>query len=100
MSSEKKKTKKAKPKTKKSEPPKLIEDDSFTLVMSRDELVSSMQMISFTKGIFEQMAITAEKEKDDKSVTTWVARIKLAQLLYKKLNDIMKIGEPTSREVH
>ena len=77
-----------------------MEEDTYSLVMSREEILSSIQILSFAKGVFEQMAINSEKEDDAKSTAAWAARAKLALLLSAKLHDVAKIGEPTSREVH
>jgi hypothetical protein len=92
-----KKRKKAK---KKLEPPKLIEEDNYTVVMSREELLSSIQVLSFAKGMFEQLAVNSKKDGDDDAMATWVARAKLSLLLCSKFREVINIGEPTSREVH
>jgi hypothetical protein len=68
--------------------------------MSREELLSSIQVLSFAKSVFEQLAANAKKDGDDEALAAWVARAKLSLLLSSKLRDVAKIGEPTSREVH
>lgn len=92
-----------KPKTKrkaKIEPPKLIEDDHFTVVMAREELLSSISVLTFAKNVFEQLAVNSKKDGDADAVAVWSARAKLSLALCSKLRDVANVGEPTSREVH
>ncbi len=93
----KKKTKKTL--TKLSTKP-LMEGDNFSVVMTVDEMFSLVQILSFSKDIFERMSKNCHKDGDIKSSDVYSARSQLSMLLYKKFKDIAGIGEPTSREVH
>jgi len=68
--------------------------------MSREELMSSIQVLTFAKAMFEQLAMNSKKDGDNEAMQAWIARAKLSLLLCSKLRDVAKIGEPTSREVH
>ena len=100
MTKPKKTTKKVKPTAPEPTKPNLIEPGSYSVVYSRDEMISSVQMLSFGQTVFEQIAVTCHKEGNDKSMEMWAARSKLCAMLCEKLRNIAKIGEPTSREVH
>lgn len=103
MSSKERKKKPAKSKKKRQkqqEPPKLIEDDNYTVIMSREEILSSIQVLTFAKSVFEQLAQNSKKDGDAEALAAWIARAKLSLMLCIKLRDVAKIGEPTSREVH
>jgi len=52
--------------------------------MSREELLSSIQVLSFAKSVFEQLAANAKKEGDDEALAAWVARAKLCLMLSSK----------------
>jgi hypothetical protein len=68
--------------------------------MSREEILSSIQVLSFAKSVFEQLAANSKKDGEADALAAWIARAKLCLLLSSKLRDVAKIGEPTSREVH
>lgn len=94
MAATKKKTQK------KIEVPKLIPQDHYSLVMSREEILSAVQILSFAQHMFEQMATESTKDGDEKATTQWAARARLSVLLYEKLRDVANIGEPMSTEIH
>ena len=92
-------TKKTKKKTELTEKPP-VEEGNFLVVLSVQEMFSLVQILSFSKDIFERMAENSIKDGDDKSGQVYGARSKLSMILYEKLKDVAGIGEPTSREVH
>jgi hypothetical protein len=82
------------------QPKKLIEEGHYSLILSKDEILTAVQILSFAQGMFEQMAENSHKDGDAKSEQTWSARAKLSLFLYGKLRDVANIGEPTSGEIH
>lgn len=94
------KKKKTKKKVSKLEPPKLMNPGDYSVVLSSDEVVSLIQILSFSKGVFQQMATQRQVDGDDKSSQVYASRSKLSTLLYEKFRDIAGIGEPLSRELH
>ena len=91
-----KKTKKIKNIEKK--PP--IEEGSFSLTLSVEEMLSLIQILGFSKDIFERMSLNCERDGDAKLATVYGARSQLSLMLYDRLKTVAGIGEPTSREVH
>jgi hypothetical protein len=85
---------------KKIKKPTIVEEGSYSMVFTQDELFSAIQILSFAQVVFEQMSVNCHKEGDDKAMQIWAARAKLSLLLYGKFKDVAVIGEPTSREVH
>ena len=94
----KKKTKKKTTKAVDTLPP--IEKGSYTVVLSVDEMLSLVQILGFSKDLFDKMSETSHKEGKDGVAQVYDARSQLSVLLYEKLKIIAGIGEPTSREVH
>jgi len=92
----------AKKVTKKKTPTKqqLIKDDEYSVVMTAQEMLSVIQIFSFARDIFDQMAVNLVKDGDEKTADVYSARARLSMMLYTKFRDIANIGEPTSREVH
>ena len=77
-----------------------IEDGSFSVVLSVDEMFSLVQILSFSKEIFGKMSESCRQDGDDKATQVYSARAELSLLLYEKLKIVAGIGEPLSREVH
>ena len=71
-----------------------------SVVLTNEEMSSIVQILSFAKTVFEQMAQSSEQEGNKEETTAWKARAQLSFLLYSKLNDNASIGEPISRAVH
>ena len=94
----------AKKTTKKIEPeekPRLIVPEGcYSLILSKDELVSAIQTLGFSKELFTQMALNCRKDGDEQSAKVYSARSELSWLLYRKFKVVAGIGEPTSSEVH
>lgn len=95
MPAAKKKTKKTKLIVK---PP--VEEGNFSVEISVEEMFSLVQILSFSKEIFQKMSENYFKEGDDRSMLVYDARSKLSLMLYEKFKAVAGIGEPTSREVH
>lgn len=91
--------KKTKMTKKKADKPK-IEEGSFSIVLNVEEMFSLIQILSFSKEVFEKMSENCRKDGNDKSMRVYGARSQLSLILYEKFKIIAGIGEPTSREVH
>ena len=78
----------------------LVGEEYYTLVLTRDELLSAVQILTFVHGMFEQMVLDSSKKGDEKAMAGWTTRAVQTKLLYLKLRDVASIGEPDSREVH
>lgn len=76
------------------------EEGSLSLVLTVEETFSLIQMLTFSKEIFERMSANCKIDGDLKAAEVYAARSQLSLLLFKKLKIIAGIGEPTSREVH
>lgn len=90
----------AKKKTKVEKKPPIVTGNEFSTVLSSDEIVSLVQILTFAKQVFDQMTATAVKDKNDVEAAIWGARSKLTSMLYAKFRDVADIGEPTSRQIH
>jgi len=77
-----------------------IEEGSFSVVLSVEDMFSLVQILSISKSIFEKTGEACLKDGDEKSAQVFYARAKLSLLLYDKFKTVAGIGEPTSREVH
>ncbi len=99
MATAKKKTT-SKKKIEKKVKPKLIPEGSYSLVMSAEEMLSMIQILSFSREVFEQMAVNCHREGDEKGMQVYGARSKLSWMLYEKFRDVAGIGEPSSDQVH
>lgn len=77
-----------------------INDGHYTLVMSIDEVVSMIQILAFSKELFNQMAVNAADSKDQKSQAVFTARSELSAILFSRIRALTGIGEPSSRELH
>jgi hypothetical protein len=94
---------KTKKKTKKIEQPAKkppVEPGNFSVVMSTEEMFSLVQILSFSKDIFERMASNCRKDGDAKAGEIYTARSLLSVLLYEKFKTVAGIGEPESRDIH
>jgi hypothetical protein len=80
---------------------KLVQGDEFSVVLNANELLSLIQLLSFSKDVFENMAINTLRDGGDKVVqASYSARAQLSLALSQKFRDLANIGEPQSREVH
>jgi len=79
--------------------PTVVEGD-LTFVLTRDEVFSLIQILSFSRDVFKQMSLDRAVEGDVKSEAAYAARSQLSELLFTKIRQIASIGEPTSRAFH
>ena len=77
-----------------------VDDGNFTIVLSVDEMFSLVQILGFSKEIFERMALNYDKDGQLESAKVYAARSELSMILFKKFRAVAGIGEPTSRDVH
>lgn len=84
--------------TLKSKP--MVRADEYTLVFSAEEMISTINILSLAKDIFNQMAINLNKEGEGKAGEIYSARAIMSQIIYAKFRDTAEIGEPVAREIH
>ena len=78
----------------------LVKPNEYTLVFTADEMLSAINILSFSEDIFKQMSINLVKEGDVKAGDVFSARAILSHMIYSRFRDAAEIGEPSSREVH
>jgi hypothetical protein len=69
-------------------------------VFTADEMLSAINILSFSEDIFKQMSLNLAKEGDAKAGDIFAARATLSHMIYSRFRDAAEIGEPTSRDVH
>ena len=74
--------------------------DHHTLILSADEAVALMQILSFAKNVFAEMASNLHKENNAKDAEVMSARSSLSDILFSKIRSVASMGEPESRELH
>jgi hypothetical protein len=77
-----------------------IEGNCHTLILSNDEVIALMQILSFSKNVFAEMALNAQKENHMKDAEIMSARSTLSDIILSKIKVAAAIGEPESRELH
>lgn len=77
-----------------------IQDGNFNVLLSVEEMFSLVQILGFSKEIFEKMSDNCRISGDEKAMEVYAARSELSLLLWHKLKVTANIGEPSSREVH
>ena len=77
-----------------------IAEGEYSFCMTIDEMLSMIQILTFSKEMFNQMSINCLKEGDEKSAAVYAARVELSQILYRKISQVARIGEPLSRDIH
>lgn len=70
------------------------------MALTAEEMLSAIQILGFSKDMFEQMALDRNKAGDEKATMIWSARANLSMLLWLKLKDVANIGEPSSDQLH
>jgi hypothetical protein len=63
-------------------------------------MLSVLQILSFAKEIFEQMSKNLAVEGDTKTGDVYLARSQLSELLFKKFQSVVEVGEPESKHLH
>ena len=79
--------------------PEIVEGQ-YSFCMTIDEVLSMVQVLSFSKEMFNQLSINFLKDGDEKNAAMYAARSELSSLLYKKIREVASIGEPASRNIH
>jgi hypothetical protein len=77
-----------------------VEDGSFSMSMTAEEMLSLVQILSFSAQIFEEMGKNLLAEGNKSAASVYASRCQLSLALYDKLSVVAGIGEPSSREVH
>lgn len=77
-----------------------IESGLYSFTMNEDELFSVIQILSFSKEIYNQMALDMIKVGNADAGDIYTARAQLSAILHNKFNLLKEIGEPSSRHVH
>lgn len=77
-----------------------VEPGELTLVMSKKEIESTIQLLLFVNGVLTNMAIGLTQEGNEKDAKIITAQAGFAAALGTKLKAIVKVGEPQSRHVH
>lgn len=77
-----------------------IEPANYSVVMNSDELFSIIQLLSFSRDVFDQMSKNYAETGDEKSGSIARARSELSVILWNKFRVIANIGEPISRDLH
>jgi hypothetical protein len=94
------------PRTKKTTMPSkvetrpIVEEGNFSVMLGPQEMLSLIQVLSFSKEIFEKMALSMYHENDEASALMYSARSQLSLKLFEKFKTAANIGEPTSKELH
>jgi hypothetical protein len=70
------------------------------MVFTDDEMLSIINILSYAKDLYNQMATTLAKEGDAKAGEMFSARAVVSQMIFTKFATAADIGEPTAREVH
>lgn len=96
-----KKTKTKKKKEQHQPTRQLVTESEFSCVLNTEEMIALIQILSFSKDIFDNMAVTAMKEKATAEIQKMYAtKAQASFILFQKFRDIANIGEPKSRDVH
>ena len=77
-----------------------LDVEYIPLMLTPDELYSMIQILSFSREIFEQLAITSEKDGKEQARALYAARAQLSSLLYDRLKSVSRAEEPVSRTLH
>ena len=74
--------------------------NEVTIVVSKEDLLSMIQLLAFSRDVFANMALTLLQDGNEADSKTISARSILAGTICSKLKDIAVVGEPESRQVH
>jgi hypothetical protein len=67
--------------------------------LSDDELFALIQILSFSKELFTQMSLNAEKEGKDKESAVFKARTLQSDILYRRLKLIVELEDSTTPRI-
>lgn len=71
-----------------------------SISMQPTDLVTLTNLMSACAKMFEEQALVAAQQNDEKNYTIHAARCKLSSMFASQFNDFCKVGEPESREFH
>jgi hypothetical protein len=74
--------------------------DMINIAFSKEEIDTFTNLLSIFAHNFQQLALSAAENNDDKSFNILSTRHKLFTMLAGKLAMSSSIGEPTSRDIH
>lgn len=77
-----------------------IEPGFVNLSMTKEELLTFMNLLNITTQTFENLAIQAIQQNDQNSYTVLSARQKISKFYADKLVQFYKMPEPESRNIH
>lgn len=77
-----------------------IEPGHINIPFSQNDLVTFANLLSICAQTFQQLALQAAKENDEKSFDILSARHQLSSILANRFVTYYKMGEPSSRGVH
>lgn len=74
--------------------------DDISFILSQEEIVSLLQVLYFSREVFNQMALEMDQVGKTGIGKVYSARATLSSILYNKFNVINQIGEPISKDLH
>lgn len=74
--------------------------NEVTAILSIEEIISLIQILSLSKEVFFQMSLNSVDLKDEKVRAAFASKSEISAFLCDRLKKLASIGEPTSREVH
>lgn len=77
-----------------------IEPGFVNLSMTKEELLTFMNLLNITTQTFENLAMQAIQQNDQNSYTVLSARQKISKFYADKLVQFYKMPEPESRNIH
>lgn len=77
-----------------------VKGNELTFVLNVDEVLSLIQILSFSKELFMQMSINAAGQENKQDQVTFATRSEVSAYLCHRFKEIASIGEPTSRDLH
>lgn len=77
-----------------------VKFNEFSFNMAVDEMLSMVEILGFSKEIFEKMAQNCAIDGNADGHKMFMARSQIAYSLYEKFKHVAEIGEPISREIH
>lgn len=77
-----------------------LEEGLISVSFTPEELRNFLNLMSITARTFENLALQAAEQNDEKTYTVLSARYKLSNAYAVRLMQFAKVGEPTSRDFH
>jgi hypothetical protein len=77
-----------------------VDPGIIMVAFSQEELSNLTSLMNITAQTFESLAIQAAQQNDEASYTVLAARHKMSNAYALRLLQFLKLGEPSSRNVH